>query len=408
MSFVLLAGALAFTVAYVILRSAMRQGDLMQTQPEDIAIYRAQLSEVDRDLARGVIAETEAEAMRVEISRRLLAADARGATSWKAFSRWQLGVLVFVLILTIFGGGAFLYSRLGAPSARDLPLAARLAAAEQLANSRPTQKEAENTQNADVFEVLPEDIPSDFVQLMERLRKAVASRPGDILGHQLLVQNEARIGNYRAAHKAQLQVIALLGGDVIADEYARYADLLILAVGGYVSPEAEAALRAALDRDPKHGLSRYYIGLLHAQTARPDLAFYTWRNLIRESSPDAPYLEPLSEQIELAAMQAGLMQELQQLEPPRGPSAEDIEAAEGLSADERMEMIQNMVAQLSDRLATTGGTPDEWVRLINAHMVLGENEQAKRVLSEAVQVFNDTPNALSIFNEVRKKLEISP
>ena len=40
----------------------------------EIAIYRDQLAEVDRDLASGVIASGEAEAARVEVSRRLLAA----------------------------------------------------------------------------------------------------------------------------------------------------------------------------------------------------------------------------------------------------------------------------------------------------------------------------------------------
>ena len=46
-----------------------------ETGSEDVALYRAQLSEVERDLARGVLNADEAERTRTEIARRLLAAD---------------------------------------------------------------------------------------------------------------------------------------------------------------------------------------------------------------------------------------------------------------------------------------------------------------------------------------------
>ncbi|HLB96110.1 MAG TPA: c-type cytochrome biogenesis protein CcmI, partial [Acetobacteraceae bacterium] len=44
----------------------------------DRAVYRAQLEELDRDVARGVIGGAEAQAARLEIERRLLAAAAAG------------------------------------------------------------------------------------------------------------------------------------------------------------------------------------------------------------------------------------------------------------------------------------------------------------------------------------------
>src|SRR4029079_4489261 len=40
----------------------------------DVAVYRDQLDEIERDCAAGLIGEREAEAARVEVSRRLLAA----------------------------------------------------------------------------------------------------------------------------------------------------------------------------------------------------------------------------------------------------------------------------------------------------------------------------------------------
>src|SRR5882757_4836961 len=40
----------------------------------DVAVYRDQLDEIERDRGAGLIAEREAEAARIEVSRRLLAA----------------------------------------------------------------------------------------------------------------------------------------------------------------------------------------------------------------------------------------------------------------------------------------------------------------------------------------------
>ena len=45
-----------------------------QNQGSEVAVYKDQLAEIDRDLAGGLIAAPEAEAARVEVSRRLLAA----------------------------------------------------------------------------------------------------------------------------------------------------------------------------------------------------------------------------------------------------------------------------------------------------------------------------------------------
>ena len=48
----------------------------------DIAVYRDQLDEIERDRAAGLIGEREAEAARIEVSRRLLAAaDAAGVVA---------------------------------------------------------------------------------------------------------------------------------------------------------------------------------------------------------------------------------------------------------------------------------------------------------------------------------------
>jgi cytochrome c-type biogenesis protein CcmH len=66
-----------------------------------------------------------------------------------------------------------------------------------------------------------------------------------------------------------------------------------------------------------------------------------------------------------------------------------MQAAEAMSADDRQAMIQGMVEGLATRLATEGGPPEDWARLIAALGVLGQTERARAILSEARTVFPD-------------------
>src|SRR5688572_26465373 len=78
----------------------------------DIAVYRDQLEEIDRDRAAGLIAGLEAEAARIEVSRRLLAADAvQGTTSAaKTAPLWRRRATALVALIALpgFAGGLYL------------------------------------------------------------------------------------------------------------------------------------------------------------------------------------------------------------------------------------------------------------------------------------------------------------
>jgi cytochrome c-type biogenesis protein CcmH len=203
------------------------------------------------------------------------------------------------------------------------------------------------------------------------------------------------MGNFAAAHAAQSRVIALRGDAASAVDYADLADLMILAAGGYVSPQAEAVLRQALERDPRNGAARYYLGLMYVQTGRPDLGFQIWRTLLAESTPQAPWVPPIRAQIQDVANLAGVRYRLPDAAAPApGPSAADMAAAADMSADDRNQMIRNMVAGLGERLASEGGSPEEWARLITALGVLGEKDQAGEIWTEAQATFAADPGAL--------------
>ena len=92
--------------------------------------------------------------------------------------------------------------------------------------------------------------------------------------------------------------------------------------------------------------------------------------------------------------------------PPNGPTQADIEASDEMTADERQEMISNMVEGLASRLASEGGTSDEWARLIKALSVLGESDRAKKIWAEALNIYNNSPADLRVINDTAKEIGI--
>ena len=142
--------------------------------------------------------------------------------------------------------------------------------------------------------------------LVARLAAALASRPDDLEGHRLLARSLAGLGRWAEARAAQERVVELLGDAATAADLVDLAEMRILAAGGYVSPEAEAALARALALDPKDPGGRYYSALTLLQGGRPDLAWRIWSSLVAEGPPDAPWIAAARAGAAEAARLAGL------------------------------------------------------------------------------------------------------
>ena len=395
-TFWLIALAMAAMVALLLARALWRGGvgDFSAPAAFDVQVYRDQLAEVERDVARGVVPPEDIERVRTEISRRILAADTTAQSVFVSTSApSRIGMIGVALILVV--GSLGIYTWLGQPGYGDMALADRLAFAERMRVTRPDQQAAVDSLPAGM--VRPE-VPEAYAKLLERLRETVAGRPDDLQGHKLLAENEAKVGNFDAAAKAQENLLRIKGADVTAQDIGDYAELLVLAAGGYVSPEAEASLREVMLQDPEDGRARYYMGLMMVQTARPDIAFRIWDGLLRRGPADELWIEPIKSQIMSVAQLAGVDYSIPTIGAGTrpGPSAKDIEAASSMTAQERMEMIGSMVAGLSDRLASEGGPPQDWARLITSLGVLGEGEQARAIFKNAIQVFAQDPGALDM------------
>lgn len=369
----------------------------------DMDIYRDQLSEVDRDLARGVLDEAEAERTRIEISRRLLAADAGARAQASDAPRGLSRAAAVVTALALVGSTGGLYWSLGAPGYGDVARADRIAIGEDRRANRPGQLEAEAANTApDTLDQFDE-----ATQTLIRTRRAmVFEQPGNVEAWEVLSQTEAAIGQYARATRAQEQMLAVLGPDTaLQQDLERLLDLMIAATQGYVSPEAETVAFRILQTAPDSIPALYYAGLMYAQNDRPDRAFRLWRRVVEEGEQGTLHWNFAAGQIENVALQLGMDYALP---ATRGPSQDDLDAAQDMAPEDRRAMIEGMVGQLADRLAKDGGPPQDWARLISSLGVLGELDSARSVLAEAETIFGGDVQAVTLIRRAAQEAGITP
>ncbi|MFP5479766.1 MAG: c-type cytochrome biogenesis protein CcmI [Alphaproteobacteria bacterium] len=392
---------LAAVAVAALLIQALRRGRAEAAAAEaDLAVYKDQMAEIARDLARGTIGTDEAERLRAEVGRRVLDLD-RQRDGDSRTSEAPVAPVAVVVAAVVLGGSLAAYWHLGAPGYPDLPIERRLAAADERMATRPSQAEAV----AVAAQMPPAEADPEFLRLMEALRTAVAERPTELRGLELLARNEAALGNFAAGEAAQRRLIELKGAQATAADHAALAEILIAAAGGYVSPEAEGELQKALALDPTDGLARYYAGLMFVQGGRYDRGFTLWRDLLENGPQDGSWVEPLRAQIEEVAWRAGVNYTLPS---QRGPTAGDMAAAAEMTPEERQAMIEGMVAQLSDRLATEGGSVEDWDRLIRSLAVLERLPEAQKIYDEAKVRFEGRPAELSFLRLAAVETGLDP
>ena len=376
--------ALTAIVGWIVITPLLRDVQNNSKAP-DVAFYRAQLKELDRDVARNVIDPAEADRSRVEIARRLLAADKMDQDTAPSASAPVLAATVFAAVGAC---GLLLYAYLGAPSYGDLPLKARLDTSQQMRDNRPSQAAMAAATPAPQLS----DVPQDYLAQVNRLRSIVPTRPDDLQGWELLAASEAQLRQFSAAANAQENVIRIKADQATLADKGLFLDYLVAAADGLVSQQAEDIARDILAVDRDDITARYYIGALFNQTDRADVALRMWRPIVANGDPSVFYVAAARAQIEDAARRAGITYSLP---APRGPSVEDIENAQDLSQDDRTQMITSMVAGLADRLATQGGDAGEWAQLITAYGVLGQTAAATEVWLEAREVFAASDDAMA-------------
>ncbi len=376
--FVLAAAALgaltALAVVFPLWRGSQREAS---RAARDAAIFRDQLDELERDRARGLISEAEAAGTRAEISRRLIAATQRAERSggFGAAPRARSRSLAAAGLLAVPLLGAAVYLSTGAPGYRDTPFAERTAAERragvaELPGQRMGQAEAEAAARAEGRLPKPEIRGGADPRAAEvaALAAEVAGDPEAVEARGHLAQAYMQRGRFAEAAALYGEMIRLLAPRVEGGLFTARAEALVLAAGGYVSPEAETALRRALRVDARDPVARYYAGLAIAQQGNALQAVAIWEELEAEARPDDPWL-PLVEAVLAQARAAGYGGR------PRDPA---VAAVQEMSPEERAAFMAERMASLEARLTDEGGTVEDWVMLIRSYQRSGRQEDARR------------------------------
>lgn len=86
---------------------------------------------------------------------------------------------------------------------------------------------------------------------------------------------------------------------------------------------------------------------------------------------------------------------LKPYEAPSGPSAEQMQAAQQMTPEERAEMILAMVDGLAARLKDNPQDEQGWIRLIRARTVLGQEDKLAADMARVKEVFKNDPEAIT-------------
>ncbi len=344
----------------------------------DMAVYRDQLDEIARDRAAGLIGAPEAEAAKIEVSRRLIAAadvaetakdESAGSPVW----RRRLTAIAALLLVPI-GAGA-LYLALGSPQLPGEPLQARLNA----------------THNGRTIE-----------GLVAQVEAHLARNPNDARGYEVLAPVYLQLGRYQDAVRARRKVLALSGET--AGRQADLGEALMAAANGVVTAEAKAAFERALALDAKDYKARFFVGMAAEQDGDMAKAASTWNALLKDAPPGAPW----APMVRRALVQIGATPPADAAAPPAanapGPSAADVAAASKMTTQDRGAMIRGMVARLADRLRQNGDDIAGWQRLLRAYMVLNERDKAHAAAADARKALSRDPAKLRQIEDTIKSL----
>jgi cytochrome c-type biogenesis protein CcmH len=289
----------------------------------ELAIYRDQLAEIERERAAGTLPESEAAAARIEVERRILAAGDQPPPPARADATLHK-VLPPVLALAIPLLALGLYLQTGRPGLPAAPFAA----------GQPPPASA--------------DEPFSVEKLLAAARARLAAQPDDP------------------------EALSALG------------EALTLEANGTVTRPAVDAFNKALAARADDPRALYYLGLHEAQSGDSRAALARWRALLAKSPTDAPFLPMLRAEIERVAKAAGLDPDIPPA--PTGmpqPSREQQDAMASMTPEQRQQAIRGMVEGLAARMKENPQDRAGWLRLANAWKVLGENGSAADAYAKA-------------------------
>lgn len=353
---ILLTAVSCLAVLLPLIRSKTEAGS---STSYDIEVYRDQLSEVDSDETRGLIGAREAAEARAEIGRRILRSNDEAdpvvagqgtATKWLA--------LIAVACIPLVSWGT--YTAIGSPDLPGQPLQARL-----------EKNPSENT----------------IEELIVRAESHLAQNPADARGWDVIAPIYVRVQRYQDAINAYRNAIRLGGSD--ARRQSGLGEALSAANQGVITSAARQAFLAALELEPRNSKALFFTAMADAQSGRAGEAIARWQTLADDAPDQSPWRNAALNAIAAVQARADAGDPAEQ----PGPDAEDLAAAENMSAEDRGAMIESMVASLAAKLEENPLDREGWQRLVRSYLVLGKQSEAQVALERGKEALGNIPGA---------------
>ena len=236
----------------------------------DLEVYRDQLRELDRDLARGTIEAAEAEAARNEIRRRALAAESREEAGRAASPQTLSRPTVALLAAAVPVLSLALYAALGRPELADRRMLT--------VQAPPRGPSAEDMRAAG--RMTPEERQEMIRGMVEGLAERLEENPGDLAGWLRLGRAQAVLGELDKSADAYGRAVAL------SPDSVRVLTLYTMAVLRLRNPDdpLDPDLLRLFDRlhtlEPRHPLALYYLGRYAFERGREAEGKAYWRKLL--------------------------------------------------------------------------------------------------------------------------------
>jgi cytochrome c-type biogenesis protein CcmH len=382
----------AICAAVLTIPLVRRQEARLDAQTATIAVLKDQLADVDVQLAAGTIPPGDAEGLRIEIKRRMLAAGHIPEDAVKTMGARALsGVAIGLAALVALAAGA-LYTSMGKPGMGGI-------GGTSVAVTAPAQQAAADAGASN----------SEVAGLIGALEAKMAKNPQDPEGWRMLGWSYFQTERFADAATAYGKAVALKPD---GEGYqSAYGEALALAANGNISPDARKAFEKAVAQDPNDARARFFLGQAKAQAGDAKGAIDDWLALLGDSATDAPWVPQLRDMLTQTAQAAGIdiTARLAAVKQPTsggasvagppaaavagaaagapGPSADQIAGAAAMSPADRQAMVAGMVDRLATRLAANPNDEAGWLRLIRARSVLGDAAATKKARDDALKAF---------------------
>ena len=239
-------------------------------QAANLAIFRDQLAELERERQEGLLAAADFDHARQELQRRLLdeAGPAADAAAGAAAPSRKAALALLVLLPL---GAALGYALLGNPAARTAP-------PPPPANAGFDQKQIDD--------------------LVARLAERLRNNPDDTKGWLTLARSYKALGRYEESVKAYVKAEKVINDD--PDLLASYAEAVAMANGQNLAGKPLQLIERALKINPKHVWSLYLAGAaaMQANDIKKGIAY--WETALPLADPDSELGKAMREGVDEA------------------------------------------------------------------------------------------------------------